>query len=85
MVIAWPVRIKDGGGIRHQFHHFIDIVPTILDAAGIKAPLVVDGIEQNSIEGRALGVRLDRRSTGSSDQAADPGRVRRGRNASGLG
>jgi hypothetical protein len=34
MVIAWPNRIKDAGGIRHQFHHVIDIVPTILDAAG---------------------------------------------------
>ncbi len=38
MAIAWPNRIKDAGGIRTQFHHMIDIVPTILEAAGIPAP-----------------------------------------------
>ena len=38
MVMAWPGRIKDAGGIRTQFHHLIDIVPTILEATGIKAP-----------------------------------------------
>ena len=35
MVMSWPARIKDAGGIRHQFHHVIDIVPTILEATGI--------------------------------------------------
>ena len=38
MAISWPGHIKDVGGIRTQFHHVIDIVPTILEAAGIKAP-----------------------------------------------
>ncbi len=38
MVISWPGHIKDEGGIRSQFHHIIDIVPTILEAAGINAP-----------------------------------------------
>ena len=38
LAISWPARIKDAGGIRTQFHHIIDIVPTILEAAGIKAP-----------------------------------------------
>ena len=38
MAMAWPNRIKDAGGIRTQFHHMIDIVPTILEAAGIPAP-----------------------------------------------
>jgi hypothetical protein len=37
MAMAWPDRIKDAGGIRTQFHHMIDIVPTILEAAGIQA------------------------------------------------
>ena len=40
MAIAWPGHIKDAGGIRHQFHHMIDIVPTILEATGIQAPRV---------------------------------------------
>src|SRR5262245_40717384 len=40
MVIAWPSRIKDAGGIRTQFPHMIDIVPTLLEATGIPAPLM---------------------------------------------
>ena len=38
MVISWPARIKDKGGIRTQFHHVIDIAPTILDAIGVQQP-----------------------------------------------
>jgi arylsulfatase len=54
MAIAWPRRITDAGGIRNQFHHVIDIVPTILDAVGIPAPVVVDGIAQKPIEGVSM-------------------------------
>ena len=36
MAVAWPGHIKDKGGIRNQFHHVIDIVPTILEAAGVR-------------------------------------------------
>ena len=39
LVISWPERIKDEGGIRTQFHHVIDIAPTILEAAGIPEPV----------------------------------------------
>src|SRR4029077_20992213 len=59
MAIAWPARIKDAGGIRTQFHHMIDIVPTILDAAGIKAPQMVDGIPQKPIEGVSMAYTFD--------------------------
>ena len=38
MAISWPGHINDPGGIRRQFHHLIDIVPTILEATGIPAP-----------------------------------------------
>ena len=38
LAISWPGHINDAGGIRTQFHHVIDIVPTILEATGIKAP-----------------------------------------------
>jgi arylsulfatase A-like enzyme len=44
MAIAWPARIKDAGGIRNQFHHVIDIVPTLLEVTGIPAPVMVDGV-----------------------------------------
>src|SRR5260370_28812932 len=54
MAIAWPNRIKDAGGIRTQFHHLIDIVPTILEAASIPAPKMVNGIAQKPIEGVSM-------------------------------
>jgi hypothetical protein len=44
MAIAWPGHITDKGGIRNQFCHMIDVVPTILEATGIRAPDTVDGI-----------------------------------------
>jgi len=59
MVISWPGHIKDAGGIRSQFHHFIDIVPTILEAAGIKAPEMVNGIPQEPIEGVSMAYTFD--------------------------
>jgi arylsulfatase A-like enzyme len=59
LAISWPARIKDAGGIRHQFHHIIDIVPTILEVTGIKAPEMVDGIKQNPIEGVSMEYTFD--------------------------
>ena len=60
MAISWPGRIKDAGGIRTQFHHIIDIVPTILEATGIKAPEVVNGIKQKPIEGVSMVYTFDK-------------------------
>jgi arylsulfatase A-like enzyme len=60
MAIAWPNRIKDAGGIRTQFHHMIDIVPTILEVAGIPAPLMVNGIAQKPIEGVSMAYTFDK-------------------------
>jgi Sulfatase len=54
LAISWPGHIDDPGGIRPQFHHIIDIVPTILEATGIKAPEYVDGIKQKPIEGVSM-------------------------------
>lgn len=59
MAIAWPKVITDKGGIRNQFHHVIDIVPTVLDVAGIQAPSVVDGIAQSPIEGVSMAYTFD--------------------------
>ena len=59
MAISWPKVIKDKGGIRNQFHHMIDIVPTILEATGIAAPKVVDGIPQKPIEGVSMMYTFD--------------------------
>jgi arylsulfatase A-like enzyme len=62
MAISWPKGIKEKGGIRHQFHHVIDVVPTILEATGIRQPEVVDGIEQSPIEGVSMVYTFDRKN-----------------------
>jgi arylsulfatase len=54
MVVAWPRRITDTGGLRSQFTHCIDIGPTILEAAGLPQPEIVDGIEQKAMEGTSF-------------------------------
>jgi arylsulfatase len=59
MVVSWPARIKDKGALREQFVHVIDVVPTILEAAGIKAPEAVDGIKQAPIEGTSFAYTFD--------------------------
>jgi arylsulfatase len=58
--MAWPNKIKDAGGIRWQFHHMIDIVPTILEATGISAPVSVNGIAQKPIEGTSMAYTWDK-------------------------
>ncbi|MGH6880121.1 MAG: arylsulfatase [Hypericibacter sp.] len=60
MAMAWPDRIKDAGGIRTQFHHVIDVVPTILEATGITAPRMVNGIAQKPIEGVSMAYTWDK-------------------------
>ena len=51
MVISWPKQIKDKDGLRDQFHHVNDIVPTLLEAIGIEQPKYVNGIKQKPTEG----------------------------------
>ena len=60
MAVSWPGHITDKGGIRPQFAHVIDVVPTILEAAGIAAPEVVDGIPQEPIEGTSFAYTFDK-------------------------
>jgi len=59
MVVSWPGQIKEVGGLRDQFMHVIDIVPTILEATGIPAPEMVDGIKQAPIEGTSFAYTFD--------------------------
>jgi arylsulfatase len=59
MVISWPSHIKDVGGMRNQFHHIIDIAPTILEAAGVRAPETVNGITQKPMEGVSMVYTFD--------------------------
>jgi arylsulfatase A-like enzyme len=59
MVISWPARIKDKGGLRSQFCHVIDIVPTIYDAAKVTPPDMLDGVKQKPIDGVSLVYTFD--------------------------
>jgi len=59
LVISWPARIKDKGGLRSQFCHVIDIVPTIYEAAKITPPKVLDGVEQKPLDGVSLVYTFD--------------------------
>jgi arylsulfatase len=60
VAMSWAGHITDAGGIRRQFHHVIDIVPTILEATGIPAPNTINGIEQNPIEGVSMAYTWDK-------------------------
>ena len=59
MVITWPKRIRDHGGLRSQFGHVNDILPTVLEAVGLQAPKVFDGIEQRRLDGTSLVYTFD--------------------------
>src|SRR5262249_40610110 len=54
LVISWPARIKDNGAVRPQFHHVVDIVPTILDATGLQFPTELNGVRQKPLEGVSM-------------------------------
>jgi arylsulfatase len=59
LVISWPARIKDKGGLRSQFCHVIDIVPTIYEAAQITPPKILDGVQQKPLDGVSLVYTFD--------------------------
>jgi arylsulfatase A-like enzyme len=59
MTVMWPNGIKETGALRDQFCHVIDVVPTILEVAGIRAPETVDGIKQAPIEGTSFAYTFD--------------------------
>jgi len=59
LIAYWPKGIKDKGGIRTQYSHVIDLLPTTLDLVGIKAPEEIRGIKQQPIEGTSLAYSID--------------------------
>jgi arylsulfatase len=60
MAVSWPARISDKGGLREQFMHVIDVVPTLLEVTGIPAPDTVDGIKQAPMEGTSFAYTFDK-------------------------
>jgi arylsulfatase A-like enzyme len=59
MVVSWPKRIRAKGEVRSQFHHVIDVAPTILEAAGLPEPKTVNGVVQKPIEGVGMTYTFD--------------------------
>jgi len=59
MIVSWPDGIKDRGGLRDQFMHVIDIVPTIYELAGITPPTELNGVAQKPIEGISFAYTFD--------------------------
>jgi arylsulfatase A-like enzyme len=58
-IVHWPNGIEAKGDVRSQFHHIIDVAPTVLEAAGIPEPTSVHGVEQVPIEGVSMGYSFD--------------------------
>ncbi|HMF84250.1 MAG TPA: arylsulfatase [Acidimicrobiia bacterium] len=59
LVVHWPARVIAGKEVRPQFCHAVDLMPTILDAAGVGAPDVIDGVVQQPVDGRTLVPTFD--------------------------
>jgi arylsulfatase len=68
MVVVWPGHIGDPGGIRQQFTHVIDVLPTVLEAAGITQPEMVDGWKQRPIEGTSFAYTFDKSNATAESQ-----------------
>ena len=58
-IVHWPKGIKAKGELRSQFHHVIDVAPTILELAGLPEPLFVNGVQQHPIEGVSMAYSLN--------------------------
>jgi arylsulfatase len=59
LIISWPKGIKARGEIRHQYHHSVDIVPTILELAGLEMPDVYEGVKQYPLSGKSMVYTFD--------------------------
>jgi arylsulfatase len=66
MGVMWPKRIRDAGAVRSQFHHVVDLAPTIYEAAGVQPPTHVHGIEQMSIHGTSMAYTFDQPDAAST-------------------
>jgi arylsulfatase A-like enzyme len=59
LAVQWPAGMKARGGMRTQFHHVIDVVPTILEAAGLPVPRTVNGVPQRPMDGVSMAYSFD--------------------------
>jgi arylsulfatase A-like enzyme len=68
LVISWPKGIKAKGALRHQYHHSVDIVPTILDIAGVHMPTTYRGVEQYPLSGISMRYTFDAPADGPTQK-----------------
>ncbi len=68
LVVHWPAGMAARGEVRTQFHHVIDVAPTILEAAGLPQPTLVNGVQQKPIEGVSMAYSFD----GGADEERRP-------------
>ena len=68
LVISWPKGIKAKGEIRHQYHHSVDIVPTLLELVGLEMPEVYDGVKQVPISGVSMAYTFDAKPNGPTQK-----------------
>jgi len=68
-IISWPARIKDVGGMRRQYHHVVDVVPTLLEAAHLPAALSVNGVKQQPLHGVSMDYTFDAAEAPTRKQA----------------
>jgi arylsulfatase len=68
MCMSWPGHIKDTGGIRTQFHHVIDIMPTILEVTGIPLPDTINGVKQRPMDGVSMAYTWDKANANAPSQ-----------------
>jgi len=59
LIVSWPARIRDRNGIRRQYHHVVDIVPTLLEETGLPAPTSVNGVAQMPLHGVSMAYSFD--------------------------
>jgi arylsulfatase A-like enzyme len=59
LIVHWPARIRERGGIRPQYHHVVDVVPTVLEALGVEAPTVYQGVPQLPVQGVSMLYTFD--------------------------
>jgi len=58
LVLSWPARIAERGGLRHQYHHVTDVTPTVLELLGVEPPATLKGVAQQPIEGVSMAAVL---------------------------
>jgi arylsulfatase A-like enzyme len=58
-IVHWPARIRAKGELRQQFHHVIDVAPTVLEAAGLPFPTIVNGVLQEPLHGVGMNYSFD--------------------------